>query len=250
MSEVAQIYRYPVKGLSGNPLEEVDLQVGKGIPFDRAYALAHKEVEFDSKNPQYLSKSNFLMLMRNNNLAQLETTFVDEEERLVIEKDGEILLDVHLRNENDQKKINKFFEDFMDGKTRGGIKIVMAEGHMFADIPDQNLSIINHDSIVDFEEKTGLSANPLRFRGNIYIKGLGAWNEFDLVGKEFQIGGVHLKAIKRTTRCAATCVNPSTAEVDMNIPLKLRKTYGHDDMGIYADVIQKGTVKLGDQVIV
>lgn len=248
MSEVVHIYRYPVKGLSGNELEEVALVAGKGIAFDRAYALAHGETEFNPENPVHLSKRKFLMLMTDNRLAGLKTVFFDKEERLVIRQSGKEVLDVCLRDPADQKTLNEFFESFMEGKARGGIKLVMAKGHMFADIPDQNLSIINMDSVRDFEEKSGLSVDPARFRGNLYVQGLGAWREFDLLDREFSIGSARFRGKARIDRCAAVNVNLDTTEVDMNIPLRLRKLYGHLDMGIYADVIAPGIVTKNDRI--
>ena len=66
--------------------------------------------------------------------------------------------------------------------------------------------------------------------------------------REIQIGTARLKVVGRTQRCAATNVNPDTAERDMNIPLTLRKGFGHMDMGVYAEVVADGTVKTGDPV--
>ena len=49
-------------------------------------------------------------------------------------------------------------------------------------------------------------------------------------------------------RCAATNVNPETAERDMNLPLTLRKGFGHMDMGVYAKVVSGGQIAPGDAV--
>ncbi|WP_417318652.1 MOSC domain-containing protein [Emcibacter sp.] len=249
MTRLVSIHRYPVKGLSSNELSEIDLVPGQGIAFDRAYALAHGDTEFDPQKPEHMSKTKFLMLMKDAKLAHLGTAFFEEEERLVLEKDGMVVLDARLREAEDQARINKFFEDYMEGKTRGGVRVVMAPGHSFTDIAANNLSLINLDSVRDFEEKSGLTVDPIRFRGNLYVEGLGAWKEFDMVDREFTIGSVRFRGAKRTDRCAATNVNPSTAEMDMNIPLQLRKTYGHFDMGIYVDVLEAGTLRKGDELV-
>ncbi len=51
-------------------------------------------------------------------------------------------------------------------------------------------------------------------------------------------------------RCTATTVNPETAERDIDVPGDLRRSFGHVNMGIYAEVVEGGTVAVGDQVIV
>lgn len=62
---VARLYRYPVKGLSPEPLDQVDLEAGGVIPHDRAYAIENGPGRFDPAGPKHLPKTNFLMLMRD-----------------------------------------------------------------------------------------------------------------------------------------------------------------------------------------
>ncbi|MGY9004267.1 MAG: hypothetical protein ACKVIF_13905 [Rhodospirillales bacterium] len=53
---------------------------------------------------------------------------------------------------------------------------------------------------------------------------------------------------KRTQRCAATMVNPTTAIRDLNVPKQLMGSYDHMDMGIYTTVVQGGEIKVGDEI--
>jgi uncharacterized protein YcbX len=68
------------------------------------------------------------------------------------------------------------------------------------------------------------------------------------VGRELRIGGTRLRVFKRTKRCAATEVNPETAQRDARPPAALREHYGHADLGIYAEVLEGGPVALGDRM--
>ncbi len=70
---ISGLYRYPVKGLSPAALENVLLTAGKTAPFDRAYAIENGPGRFDPEHPAHLPKINFVMLMRNERLATLET---------------------------------------------------------------------------------------------------------------------------------------------------------------------------------
>ena len=49
-------------------------------------------------------------------------------------------------------------------------------------------------------------------------------------------------------RCAATEVDPDTGIRDLPIPETLLKAFGHNDCGIYGEVIAGGTVAIGDRV--
>src|ERR1700741_1357575 len=62
---VTSIYRYPVKGLSPEPMQKVGLEPGRTLPFDRAYAIENGPGRFDPEHPVHLPKITFLMLMRD-----------------------------------------------------------------------------------------------------------------------------------------------------------------------------------------
>jgi len=249
MAILKNIFRYPIKGLSGDGMPEVKLAAGKPVPCDRQYAIALSDTEFDAENPVHLSKTKFVMLMRDTKLAEINTEFVEDGHRLVVRsKAGDVLLDVKLQDADDNEKLGSFFLEFIGKPLKAAPRVVTSEGHMFADVPQQNLSLINIDSVRDIEEKTGLKIDPKRFRGNLYVEGIGAWKEFELVDQTFTIGDVTFKAVGRIDRCAAVNVNLDTAERDMNIPLQIRKNYGHLDCGVYLDVVKGGVLKEGDTI--
>src|ERR1700746_2747919 len=67
------IYRYPIKGLSPEPLERVGLAPGETVPGDRLYAIENGPSGFDPAAPRHQPKARYLMLMRNERLARLRT---------------------------------------------------------------------------------------------------------------------------------------------------------------------------------
>ena len=85
---VAALYRYPVKGLSAEPLDSVALEPGRPFPWDRAYAIENGPSGFDAHRPEWLPKSKFLMLMRDERLAKLESRFEPSSGRLTILREG------------------------------------------------------------------------------------------------------------------------------------------------------------------
>ena len=50
-AQIASLYRYPVKGLSPEPLPRVALEVGQTFPADRRYAIENGPSPFDPKAP-------------------------------------------------------------------------------------------------------------------------------------------------------------------------------------------------------
>jgi uncharacterized protein YcbX len=247
-ARVVGLFRYPVKGLSPEPLDSVVLEPGKGVPGDRRYALARASTEFDPAAPAHLDKTKFLMLMRDERLAALATFFDDATQTLVVTRGQNLAVRACLANLEARAHLESFFEHFMGTGPEGRPHIVEAPGHMFSDYAEKCVSIINLNSLRDLCRRIGREIEPIRFRANLYIEGWEAWRELDLIGKDFTIGEVRLTGAKPTERCAATNVNPLTALRDMNIPKDLVAQYGHNILGIYARVTAGGTLKLGDMV--
>jgi uncharacterized protein YcbX len=254
---VTAIYRYPVKGLSAEALERISLTPGQCLPHDRRFAVALATTEFDPDHPAWLSKRNFLMLMRDEALARLHTHFAPESGVLTIERDGEVLLEARLSEPDGQRRIAAFFDEFMGGKVAGPLRIVEAPGHAFADSrpkpnasTDKYVSLINRNSIRDLEAKIGAEVDPIRFRANVYFDGPPAWAEHEWLEREITVsspgGNARLRVIATITRCAATEVNPATAERDLDIVGGLRRHFGHNLMGIYAEVLNAGDIAVGD----
>ncbi len=100
MSEIVSIYRYPVKGLSPEALASVRVEAGETLPFDRAWAIENGPSKFDPEAPQHLPKIAFLMLMRNERLAALHTSFDEAARTLTIRKGGEVVAEGSLETDD------------------------------------------------------------------------------------------------------------------------------------------------------
>lgn len=249
-AKIDAIYRYPVKGLSPERLSVVNLAIGATLPADRKYAIENGPSGFDPAAPSYFPKTRFLMLMKNERLAELRTSYDDKTEVLTICKDGREVLQASLSTAEGREDIEKFFTAFSARDLHGPPKILAAPGHSFSDVSKKVVSIINLASVAELEKATGRKIDPLRFRANIYVTGWPAWHEFDLLDQEIAAGkSARLKIVKRIVRCPATNVDPDTAARDMTIPEDLKKNFGHMDCGIYAQVVAAGSIAPGDTLI-
>jgi uncharacterized protein len=247
---IQSIYRYPVKGLSPERLPGVRLEPGRTLPADRMYAIENGPSRFDPAAPSYLPKTCFLMLMKNERLAALDTRYDDDTRVLTIHGEGRELARGDLSAKEGRLAIEAFLRRFMPAELRGPPKVLAAPGHSFSDVAAKVVSIINLASVAAIETLVGVPVNPLRFRGNLHVAGWPAWHEFDLVGREIAVGSARLKVTKRIVRCAATNVDPDTGIRDLAIPATLMKTLDHMDCGVYTQVIAGGDVAPGDAFII
>jgi uncharacterized protein len=247
---IASIYRYPVKGLSPEQMPAVAVQVGQTLPGDRAFAVENGPIGFDPSNPQYVPKIRFLMLMKNERLAGLRTHYDEASQVLSIAQDGAEHARGDLSSEHGRATIERFFATEFADQLRGPPKLLQGRGHSFSDVARKVVSIINLTSVAALEQVIGRSVHPLRFRANLYVDGWPAWHEFDLLGQTLTIGDARLKIVKRIVRCAATNVDPDTAARDLAIPETLQRQFGHADCGVYAEVIEDGTIAQGNAVTI
>lgn len=245
---IAGLYRYPVKGLSPEPLPNTALEPGKPLPCDRRYAIENGPIGFDPGHPQYYPKIRFLMLMRNERLAALRTSYDDSSHVLSIDYNNAEAARGDLETAQGRTAIEQFFAATFASELRGPPKILTAPGHSFSDVAAKVVSIINLASVTAIEDAVGQPIDPLRFRGNLYVKGWPAWLERGLLGQQLKIGDVRLKVVKEIVRCAAVNVDPTTAERDLNIPRTMIETFDHDFCGIYAEVIAGGEIAPGEQI--
>jgi uncharacterized protein YcbX len=248
--KIQAIHRYPVKGLTPEPLPRTTLAARQTIACDRMYAIENGPSGFDPAEPGYLPKQRFLMLMRNARLAELRTAFDEASHTLSIRSENREAARGDLRTPEGRAAIEAFFAEFCADELRGPPKVLHAAGHSFSDVSRKVISIINLASVAALEEAAGAPVHPLRFRGNLQVAGWPAWHEFDLLSTEIAIGpSARLKVVKRIVRCAATEVDPDTGIRDLPVPRTLRDHFGHVDCGVYAEVIEPGDIAVGDAII-
>src|SRR5262245_43282810 len=175
---VAALYRYPVKGLTPESLERVELAAGETLPFDRAWAIENGPGRFDASAPRHLPKINFLMLMRDERLGTLRSRFDDATMTLTIARGGKPVVSGRLDPPLGRQLIEQFIAAYMQAELRGAPKIVHAPGHSFSDMAAKCVHIVNLASVRELDRTLGRKVDPLRFRANIYVDGLAPWTEF------------------------------------------------------------------------
>lgn len=252
-ASVKYLITYPIKGLSGHAMNQVALTAGRGFPMDRSFAFARKGSGLDPAQPKPMPKSRFHVLARDADLAKLQSNFDVESKSLTIQY-GETSLVFDCASAEGSTEASRFIADIVGISADEAPRFVYGGEVHFTDVCVTSpqfmhaVSIINLASVRAFGEAIGREVDPNRFRGNVLIDGWEPFIELESLDKEISIGNVRLRILKRTQRCPATQVNLQTAQRDLDVPALLDETYGHRDMGVYAEVIEGGEVNLGDEV--
>lgn len=252
---IQSLYRYPVKGLTPEPLTQAALTPGRCIPWDRAFALAQGDGAFDQANPAWVPKTNFMCLLRNARIALLQAGFDEVTGLLTLVSPAGETLQADPLTPRGQARLTAFLTAFLGEEARYGEHAAppsfrYVAGHSFCDHRTQVISLIGLGSLRALEAAAGAPRDKRRFRANVYVEGLEPWAEFDWLGKTLRIGEVTMVVQERIDRCGATTVNPDTAERDANPVKELKQGFGHVDLGVFAEVVTGGVVRPGDEICV
>lgn len=256
MPHVAHLYRYPIKGFTAQPVDAVDLRAGGGFPGDRMFALARPDGLYNETDFVPLQKRQYFMLMKDERMAGLATHLDVDSLALTIRVRGHVVLSADLGTATGIDELRRFYARILDLPAGQLPTFARQDGYNFTDSARSSrmlmnsLSIINLASVREFEQRIGRSVDPLRFRANVYLDGLEPWEERGWLGREVTIGGVTLRGVEETSRCAATEVDPATARRDIPLPRLLVEHYGDDILGIFGEMITDGRIAVGDAVTV
>jgi len=243
-----KIYRFPIKGIPGHQLQKTQLTKGKGIPYDRRYAITNGYED----TGEWMASKSFFVNSRVDGMSKFKCDF--DEQTIQLENIEGQTLKFEIDNQQSLDQANKQIISFMQPVgVKEGLpkpKIIDRKENAIWDYVDTPISIINSESVKALDAKLGTNLDPLRFRGNFIISNLDAWEEFSWMGKRIQIGDCILDVHRPIDRCPTPGVNPETGERDVEVTPGLRDHFGHVYCGMYANVVQGGEVKPGDTITI
>ena len=245
----ALLARHPVKGFTPERLPRVELRVGEGFPYDRAFAVEDGPSGFDPDAPAHVSKTKFTVLAKTPAVARVRTRFDDATGIFHAKARGAAPIAADLSTEADRARFAVWLGEVLGDDVRGPLRVLPAPGaHRFYDHPQGFVSLINLESVRDIERRIGRPVDPLRFRANIYVSGWPAWSELEAESRTVTLGQARARVFKTITRCAATHVDPDLGVRDIDMVETLRREYGHVLCGLYLHIERAGALKLGDAV--
>ncbi len=249
--KIKNLYFSPVKSLSFNNVDTLEVIKFIGIKNDRIFAftnnLTFRDIELIKNNPLKRNIYKFLSLKKYPELNKYN--FLLEDNYLILEFENNIILKTDIDNQDQIKILCNKLEEILPNINN--INLLKDSKNPFFDtMPNKSISLINLNSIKDFENLSNHQVEHERFRGNIYVENLDKWEERKLVGKILSINDIKFKVVKEIPRCSATNIKPKTSDINLNIPLNLKKIYNHINLGIYLDPLNDGKINNGDLIII
>lgn len=245
---LAQIWRHPVKGVSAEPLDRVALDAGQPMAFDRRWAIAHGSSAFDSDNPAWVKRRNFVVQAHVPELARTAARFDEATETLTLSHPSHGEVSLQPGRAEGAAALTDWIEPLAGAQQPGPYRIASIPGAHLADMEANYISILSLASLRALSQHAGTEMHVRRFRGNLWLEGLAPWEEESWVGKEIAIGPVRLRVDEPIGRCRATEASPQTGAYDVQTVHLLQKTRGHTEFGVYATVIAGGDLAVGATV--
>ena len=240
--------------MSIQSIDECEIKKNIGIVGDRSFAFSRiidsKKALIVEKNPSERKLNNFLTL--KNSPVLNKYNFEYKNNKLIFKLgDKELLSIIADDPEQKSKLVNKILK--LEDSLIKPIFLLQNDVTPFFDTSHSNktfnsISLINLNSIKDFEKKINEKAELQRFRGNFYINGIDAWEEREWIGRTIKINNIYFKVEKNIPRCVAINLKPKTDDNELNLLQSLKKNYSHFDMGIYLRALNDGQIKAGHTI--
>lgn len=242
---LAHICRHPIKSVGFEELASVSLTKGRALPFDREWAITHQAAKFD-RLTEWQPKMNFLRGVAGPELMAVSGRLDEAARRLTLThpQAGEITVSP----DTDGDLLIDWLRPLWPADRPAPARVDHLPGQAMTDWPDPFVAVLGLGSNRELGQILGQDLSIHRWRGNLWLDGLAAWGEFDLIGRHIAIGDSVLEVRQRITRCKATTVNPETGRADADTLGALSQHYGHEDFGTYAVVVQSGKITVGDEV--
>jgi uncharacterized protein len=226
VGRVAALWRYPVKSMAAEPLEEVEV-AWAGFAGDRRWAFVRSGIE----------RSGFpwMTIRQRSNMGEYRPSFVDpfrpDDSRTVVSTPTGDELEV--------------VDPALAAELGEGVRVIKQDRGVFDAMP---LSLISTQSVAALGALVGSELDPLRFRPNLLIEASEPYEEETWVGSVVRVGGMAMRVDQQDERCAIVTVDPVTSERN---PAVLRTIAQQRDtcMGVYGSTVTPGRVAVGDPVV-
>ncbi len=242
---ITSIHNCPVKSISFQNIEKCKINKNVGIEGDRVFAFSQnldldQSIEFE-KNPETRKgKWNKIVTLKNTPVFN-KYNFLHEGNKLTLTLNNKEIITV---NE-------------LENSLKNDIRLMRNDEYPFYDTSISNksmfrnsISLLNINSIKDFENKIDQKIEKSIFRGNLYFDGVEAWEERNWIGKTIKINDVLFKVEKNIPRCVAINLKPETDDNSFNLLKTLKQTYDHYDMGVYLTPENDGEINLSEKILI
>ena len=255
---ISSINYCPVKSVSFQSVEKCQIKKNIGIINDRVFAFA-KDLEeaqarlFEKNVEERKGKWNKVLTLKNSP-ALNKYNFIFKDEKLTFSLKDKEILTIDINQLREREALSNKISELEDSLKQ---PIVLMKNYEFPFFDTSiskkvdfvnSVSLLNVQSINDFQKKIGRKIETSIFRGNICVDGIEPWREREWIGKVIKINDVSFKVEKNIPRCVAINLKPQSDDNSFNLLQLLKKNYNHFDMGIYLTALDDGEINIGDTI--
>lgn len=260
-AKVTGLWIYPVKSCRGISLKEMEIGP-TGPAFDRKWMIVDEQNQFITRRTEprlaeiiTAVQGPFLHLYLNSNKILINhTEELEKVETVAVWKDS-FLAGI------ESKDINEAISDFLEKS----VKLVRYQKESFRDLhaagtegvkqtmfaDSRPILLTNENSLADLNLKLSEPSLMDRFRANIIVDGLDAYEEDEIT--EFKIGEISLQNPKLCARCPVVTQDAETGQVVSKETLTTLASYRKRDgnkvmFGVNLTPSNLGVVRLQDSV--
>ena len=261
MARVVALYRYPVKGFTLEACDSLTALPEGRIAGDRV--LGFRFADSLAPDPAWSRKYEFVALVNTPGLARLQLRFDHKAQQLRIASDGAVLVAAMLDADGRRRLaavvadyVLKLDENPLSGHPERLPLRVVGDGvtPRYQDNEAGQITLHSRESLTAIAAAAGDPAlDEARFRSNIAIEGVNAWEEQDWFGRKIRIGGVTFDVARQKTRCLATHANPRTGERDLPLMTTLVSAFRQKEPTFAVGIVTSGAggeIRVGDDVAV
>jgi len=259
MPAVVALYRYPVKGLTPEACNTLTVLSEGRIAGDRV--LGFRFANAAAADAAWSRKYEFVVLANTPALARLALGFDHRRMRLRIQQDGALLVEDAL-DDNGRKRISAAIQGHVLGLSENPLSghperlplRLVGDGvtPRYQDNEGGQATLHSRETLAAVAAASGdPGLDEARFRSNIVIEGVAAWEENAWMGRKIRIGRVAFDVVKQKIRCLATHANPLTGERDLPVMKVLMSSFAQTDPTFAVGMVTSGAggeIRVGDGV--
>jgi len=258
MPKVVALYRYPVKGFTPESVERLAVLPGGRVAGDRV--LNFRFADAPVADTAWCRKYHGVVLANAPGLARLNVRFDERARRLTICSGNELLAEGSLDEAGRRHLVDAItgYVLSLDDNPLTGQPLrlplrLVGDGRTphYQDNEAGQVTLHSRESLASAGVALGdAHLDELRFRHNIAIDGVAAWEEQSWVGGRLRVGEVAFETVAPKVRCLATHANPRTGERDLQVMQMLMKMFAQREPTFGVGMLSEagGEIRVGDAV--
>lgn len=250
MARVVGLWRHPIKSHGREALRHAALTAGATFPWDRTWAVRTDNSRIDPAAPVWGPSANWAIGTRNPRLAGLWATLDETSATVTLTHRDLPPLTFRPDDPGDLPRFLDWIAPITPENRARPDAIVRLPDRGMTDTSYPSVTVMSLPSNAALAAHLGRPLEAERWRGNIWLDGLPAWEEDGWVGRSLRIGEAELTVREPVVRCLHTAANPVTGIRDADTLGALDLLRGARHFGLYCEVTRGGAVACGDNVTV